>query len=665
MLHRGLFGGMAMRFSKKAAVRKSDEVVFGKGTRLVNCTLKDGQISPRKGLVATGHRVGTYLDSNWFETSLEMTDCYIYDEGELARVAVIIEDDMMANILFRIKLIFTNGRVKELSEVTFSRTDYNIFGRPSSYTVFSGAPTVGCGIYFMARRSYGESDTPDNMIIYELDEAKTVWRLLTSSDVYKPTIFANGRGNAYRAAELSMGNFEFPASVYPQSANLLTNGYKANYTADSYSYYFKLPHPCTKEYASCRFNHYGKEVFWQFYEGEEYATAELDGQKITAILSRTEGSINLVREGGANFPLPYDGTLNNITVEAPAKKAASDLLVASKTGAVQIDAGLMSEGSAVTAFWGGWTNPAAVVFNSPLSPLYFPADEMQIIGEESTQVLKVVVCTDTLVAVRRDSVYICPIKGVALPQGEPATAFGANNNYLRTKRQFTSSVTLQNPPLAGSIVSMGTSVFFVDNTGEIKSFLGQGKTLSNHGRTQTSPLGFGIAIEGRYCYICDKTACFASYDKGVQEVWTFPETIEGGFTFLGKTVLIGNCYKSPEGMHYTAVLNGEEDTHFFALGDAIGQTNLSLKWGVETPLFERISRARKIFAVRVSADAENIEVSLTADGRRHPTERFYMSGENNYVICADVARTARIKITADGGTALYGMSYEYREMNKM
>ena len=653
-----------MRFSKKAAVRKSADVVFGKGTRLVNCTLKDGQISPRKGLVATGHRVGTYHDSNWFDTNLEMTDCYIYDDGELARVAVFIEDDMMANMTYRIKLVFTNGRVKDLSQVNFSRTDYNIFGRPSAYTIFSGEPTVGCGIYFMARRSY-EDTALDNTIIYELSDDKTLWRMVTPGDYYTPTIFANGRGNAYRAAELSMGNFEFPDPVYPQSENLLTNRYKANYTADSQSYYFKLPHPCTSEYASCRFNYYGKEVLWRFYEGEEYATAEIDGQKITSFLSRNEGSIAFMREGGADFPLPYDGTLNNITVEAPADKPLSDLAVSSKTGAVRIDAGLMSEGSAVTAFYGGWKVPAAVVFNSPLSPLYFPADEMQIIGEESTPVLKLDVCTDTLVAVRRESVYVCPIKGVTLPQDKPATSLGAKTGYLKTKRQFTSVISLGNPPLAGSIIPIGSSVFFVDNTGEIKSFAGKGKTLSGHGKTEVSPLGFGIVIEGRYCYINDKTACFAENDSGIREMWTFHETIEAGFTFLGKTVLIGNCYYSPEGMHYTAVFGGDEDTHFFASSDGIGQTNLSLRQSIEAPLFERLSRARKLFAARVSADAENIEVSLTADGRCHPTERFYMSGENNYIICSDVARTAKIKIAADGGATIYGVSYEYTEMNKM
>ena len=655
---------MAMRFSKKAPVRKSEDLVLGKGTSLVNCTLKDGQIRTRKGLTATGHRLGTYFDSNWFDTNLEMTDCYIYDEGELARVAVLIEDDMMANMTYRIKLVFTNGRVKELSQVNFSRTDYNIFGRPSAYTVFSGEPTVGCGIYFMARRSY-EGAVPDNTIIYELSDDKTLWRMLTPGDYYTPTCFANGRGNAYRSAELLIESVDFPDPVYPQSENLLTNRYKANYTADSYSYYFKLPHPCTSEYASCRFNYYGKEVVWEFYEGEEYAVAEIDGQKITAFLSRTEGSISFIREGGLDYPLPYDGTLNNITVETPANKPPSDLIVSSQMGAVRIDAGLMSEGSAVTAFYGGGQVPAAVVFNSPLSALYFPADEMQIIGEESTPVLKLAVCTDTLVALRPDSVYACPIKGVTLPQDKPATSLGAKTGYLKTKRQFTSAISLKNPPLAESIIPLGSSVFFVDNTGEIKSFTGQGKTLSSHGKTEASPLGFGIAIEGRYCYINDKTACFAENESGIREMWTFPETIEAGFTFLGKTVLIGNCYYSPEGMHYTAVFGGDEDTHFFALGDAIGQTNLSLRQSIEAPLFERLSRARKLFAARVSADAENFEVSITADGRHHPTERFYMSGENNYIICSDVARTAKIKIAADGGATIYGVSYEYAEMNKM
>ena len=653
-----------MRFSKKSTVRKSAEVSFGQGTRLVNCTLKDGFLRTRKGLVATGHRVGTYLDSNWFDTNLEMTDCYIYDEGELARVAVFIEDDMVANMTYHIKLVFTNGRVKELSEVTFSRTSYDQYGHPASYTVFSGAPTDGSGIYFLARRSYGNSQIPNNTIIYELSTDKTVWRMVTPGDYYSPTIFANGRGNAYRAAEMMMDNVRFPAPVYPQSANLLTSRYKANYTADSQSYYFKLPHPCTSEFASCRFDYYGKEVMWRFYEGEEFAVADFDGQKITANLSRKEGSLSFMREGGADFPLPYDGTLNNITVEAYADKPSSDLLVSSKTGAVQIDAGLMSEGSEVTAFYGGVRNPAAVVFNSPLSPLYFPTDELQIIGEETIPVLKLCVCIDRLVAIRPEGAYMCTIKGAALPQGGPASDFGAESDYLRTKRQFTLSVSFQNPPLAQSIVSLGSSVFFTDNTGEMMAFSGQGKALSRYGKAKTSPLGFGIAIEGRYCYINDKTAYFVAPD-GIQEVWTFPETIEAGFTFLGKTVLIGNCYRSPEGMHYTAVFKGDEDTHFFALGDAIGQTALSLKSSVESFLFERVSRARKIFAARVSADAESMEVTVTADGRRHPTERFYMSGENNYAICTDIARTAKIKIDAVGGANIYGVSYEYTEMNKM
>ncbi len=654
-----------MRFSKKAQPRKSETVDLSKGARLVNCTRKDRSISVRKGLRATGHRVYTHFDSNPFDTYLEMTDCYIYDEGELARVAIIKEENFYSYITFRIKLIFTDGRVKDLSEVTFSRTDYNLFGRPESFTVFSGEPTIGSGIYFMARRVYEGGFAQDNAIIYELSDDKTMWRMLSQSDFYSPTLLANGRGNAYRAAELAMGNFEFPSPVYPQSANLLSGGYKAYFTADSYSYYFKLPHPCTQDFVACRFNHYGIRTDWIFYYGENYATAEFDGQKITAVLSREEGSITFKGENSLDYPLPYDGSLNNLLIEATAAKKNGDILVASKKGAVQIDAGLMSEGSAVTAFWGGWLHPAAVVFNSPLSPLYFPADELQIIGEESTPVLKLAVCTDSLVAIRRESIYTSPIKGVTLPSAEPATSSGAGTDYLHIDRRFETAVTLQAPPLEKSIVSVGSKVYFVDDTGKITSFSKQGKSLSYHGQAQVSPFGFGIVIDGNYGYICEKTVFFATKDEDGEEIWQLPETMEGGFTFLGKTVLVGHYYKSLEGMFFTATFTGTEDTHFSLLGDAIKQTPLPPKASIELPLFEGLSRARKLFAVRVDACADNLTVGLTADGRCHPDERFYMSGENNYILCGDVARSAGLTLTAEGNALIKGVSYEYREMNKM
>ncbi len=654
-----------MKFSKKAPVRKSAQVTFGQGIRLTNCTLKDGEIQTRKGLSATNYRLSSFSDSLPVETSVEMTDCYIYDEGELARIAFIIEDDLFANVTYRIKLILTNGRVKDLSQITFSRTTEYLFGRPDCVTIFSGEPTTGSGIYFMVRRTYNNQSVEDNLMIYELNKDKTMWMMLTEGDYYIPTILANGRGNAYRAAELTIGNIKFPSVVRPQSENLLSRRYRATYTADSHSHYFKLPYPCSQEQVVCRFNHYGIHTEWVFYNGESSATAEFGNQRITAVLSRKEGSIYFMQQDGRDFPLPYDGTLNNIVAEACTLKDSSSLLVASKTGAVQIDAGLMSAGSAVTAFYGGRHHPAVVVFNSPLSPLYFPAAELQSVGEDSTRVLKLTVCTDTLVAIRPEAIYTCPIKGVTLPSGEIADSLGAKADYLTTKRMFETAVALDCPPLERSVVPIGAKIFFVDETGKITSFSKQGKTLAYHGLVEPASFAFGIAIEGRYAYIKHKIVFFAQKEDGTEDIWELPQTIVGGYTFLGKTVLIGHCYYSPEGMYFTSVFRGEEDTQFFAQSNSIGRENIPLQSRIEVPLFEGLPRARKIFAVRVSADAESLTASITADGRSHPPERFYMSGENNYIICGDVARTARLSLSAEGNSLIKGVSYEYSEMNKM
>lgn len=360
-----------------------------------------GVLKTRPGIYTEAESLLYRISSQWDEVQHRFTDATVYYNGEYRRIAIItsVEDDSL--IYCRFYLLGSGGSVVQIGTVNYYRVSSEIFFKPKSITVFSGAPTNGGGLYafFSLSDMYNESSK-----IYEVHEISadfSQWSRITN--FYIPTIYINGRGSDYELANSNNQAYTGkPTELEP--LNLLSGWFYAYFTSDGYSSSFRLPVAnIYKNMISCTV-YYSPDSYceWRIYEGQNENTQNFLSVSVTAVVDREKGTLRFL-SNGEDYPIPKMSRYfeNNIKIRAYKETGEEFKNIVSCTCAVRHNSRIF--------FSGGISG--SEVYTAPVSnPLYFPLGAKLSLGNKQEPVTALAAQNNRLLAFKGNGIYTISLK---------------------------------------------------------------------------------------------------------------------------------------------------------------------------------------------------------------------------------------------------------------
>lgn len=222
-------------------VNTADGVAFVEDSQLTessNLWWKDGALRTRPSVFAGDVKMpGSYKmgpqDTPVYEEHRSVSDTIYLKNGRIVRFTSIIMRYSESSKEFAVYTYMQDTLGNVISQGYLDYPSTNIY--PKSTCIFSGKPTIGCGIYLMV--SHGAAGD-----MYELSDitAYAYWRRIDREKYYVPLIMINGKGNRYAALPAGEVAKAAPASML-EGFNRLTEAFRASYTADNTSWSFDLP----------------------------------------------------------------------------------------------------------------------------------------------------------------------------------------------------------------------------------------------------------------------------------------------------------------------------------------------------------------------------------------------------------------------------------------
>lgn len=195
--------------------------------------------------------------------------------------------------------------------------------------------------------------------------------------LYAPLLWKDGRGSA------NYGEVAPPEGSSPESPNLLTGRFRAQYTTDGEAAAFYLPLkglddlPVTAAYT----NSQGTVITHTVPAGTVRGPVGADGRCMNCV--RAWGVVYFTDgESGQTSPLPMAGVENNFEVTAVKSNEANRALVYNM-GLCTWFGGDRSvkNGGGRLYLAGNPAHPAVICWSAPGNPLYFPADNRALVGD--------------------------------------------------------------------------------------------------------------------------------------------------------------------------------------------------------------------------------------------------------------------------------------------
>lgn len=628
-----------------------------------NCIIKNKGVKSRCGLYAEKEKQIFKRDNNSaLETSFICTDCYVYLGGKYGRVAVTVTDNLIDNIIYNMRLIYTSGDTVDIGSIEFTRVTYDLFGYPDTFTVFRGEPTVGCGIYFIARQVYG-GGYPDFIRVMELSEELDSWSLIDSSQIYFPTVLANGRGESYHSAVYGEKQLELPDPVMPESKNLLGAGFKAYYTADSASSVFFLPYDeLDNDLIGCEFS-YGDGVYvWKIYADSNLSEAvSVNGESVIMYCDRTAGKIYFATDSDSAWKPPYTGALNNLSVTAYKTVVGHSLRVASMSSCCRLDGDSMTDGSNVTVFYGSRLYPSVTVSNSPTHPLYFPEEGQLTLGEASKEITRLLIKDRQLIAFKENEIYSAEIKQYELSSEENTGVYPLT---------FKKGVSLIAAPLSRSIALLEGDIIYTSAAGGIYRITGNGTYKTEKlgdcqiaADDQSASLvydGVYLLINGTSAQTVQNTASGFVFGE-----WSFPERVLNGFSYLGEAVLFAEFDENDEYIIYPVVFKGDKDYSLITDGTAFTVTASSVKASYRLSVLGATHSRRRIFHIRADGKGNDVDLALYDKDLLLLRRGGYFKNGCAYFQCGAYATEPTVQFSFSGDTLIEGLAVEYKNLNKI
>ena len=271
---------------------------------LKNIVIENGCIKNRMGLDSKNQNLFDLedfynpLNIEFFITDNELA---VGDKTGKITVAYIKNDE--ATHIYRIFLVCGDSYSEKIGDIYFNRVTDSIFYTPSNIVFFNAAPQNGGGLFaFVKLSNMHDTESTENRI-YEIDSQYKNWNMHSST--YIPTVYINGRGNAYEEAKIN-GTVYTGQPKDLETLNLINGTFKAYFSSDGYSSLFRLPYSnlantsvtCILYWDTTNY------VKWVVYEGQISSTEmTVNGKEVKMYVDRTTGTV-FFRCGSEIMPLP-------------------------------------------------------------------------------------------------------------------------------------------------------------------------------------------------------------------------------------------------------------------------------------------------------------------------------------------------------------------------
>ena len=628
-----------MRISKRTSDARYHEADLKKGfLEGKNVYFSDKGVAARPGICPTEF---IFTPSEFADgySEFTLTDLVVSIDGTKKQIAVCTEDDGYSNIHYHIFALSADGR-QPLGTVTFSRAGSDSFFAPASYIIFDGKPTVGCGLYFFARLvSDGE---PDYQRVLELSEDKSRWIALPQDAFYIPTLLVNGRGQL--AAKALGEGVRLSAETEPESLNLMSAKYRAGFTADGYSYSFKMPkYPLVGEIKCELPLPSGSTVSWIIPSDDIISEAVIiDDIPYKLRVMREEGTIITDGEKLCT-PLPFFGAENNLHFTLSVDNSTTLPKACSFTKSCKIFASAESESGAVTVFSGSRLDPSLIIWSSPNCPLYFPEKNSFSAASAVTDLKSI-----------GDRLLIFDKYSITAAKASVRAALSEDTlpqiSLLSTKKQELSSAIIPE-----TIAKKENKLLFCTLDGNIYS-VDSALTLSSLAVCEGITPEKGAMLNDKYFLSEGSRAVIL--DPGFRKIfeWELPLSILSASSISGKTVFYAS---DGDGGIFGFTLEGDADE--FYLSES-GGTRLITKQIEATFTASLISSPRCGKLYELSIDAQKCGVTELLSEDKSLT-RF--SGSVHRLFPSVLFHTLNARFSFSGGAELYKAMLRYSNFTKL
>lgn len=648
----------------------------------------EGRITARKGLVPNGQHY-TVPDDEYITKRLCTTETVFNKDGRSYNIAYMIASDNIS--CEYVKTYLVNGKTGyiNIGEITFRRITSSDFYRPTNIYFIVANPTKGAGIYaFVTRTSNGKE-------IYEVYEATAEfddWRNVTAY-AYTPTIYANGRGTLYAAAQEFDDRLDYPEPVEPEQRNLLNSRFRAYYSSDRISHTFKLPLSNLDELGvTCKiYSDAENYTEWIIDINQNAAVADFQGEQVIFACNRQTGYFWFSKNGGAfSIPISQECPYNNIVITAHKEITNGNKMVISSKNATVYNSRVY--------VCGNTENPNEVFSARLTNPLYFPKNAKAIVGDSTSAVTALGVQSGKLIAFKAGGIYKINVsknstKSQNVPIFDTETDFG-KDDVFETEMVHT-SIGCDCPDTLrlcggrfmwlnsnGAVYTLATTTYGKQNNiYEISSPIS--KTLDEI-PLEAKRNAFAIDGNGYYIIVCGSMALVMDYrvsplgyhsvnhrgesraENVAWYVWQLPK--EAVFTsgFYGEGSMIINAGDPQNTICYILSMSGSADKLLFTDGENIIEKEYPINCSLSTKSFDFDTPHvyKYINAVYITANSDGpLEITVQGD-TAFATKRIRlpkMMGTVKITPLIPNTVTTKISIKSQSELSLYGMRFGYTD----
>lgn len=549
-----------------------------------NVWFKNGMLRTRKGISPATDGVARWDSLCKVAKGLKFTDTTVLNDGITYKIAYDLIGDTVSNEMLDVYLVDSNGALKSIGTIWFSRLSTDEFFRFENVFFIVGEKARASGIYAFVTShcsNYGYSYS-----IYELSSDLSEWIRLDINDFYTPIIYMNGRGNNYEQS-VEVQNFTEDEPVSPESFNMLTNRFKAYYSSDEYSDEFKLPVENLDEnsYIECRV-YYTPTAFsvWRILAGSSSVEGTFYSGTVILNCDRKNGIIAFTDTEGNPYPVPRmkNARRNNIVVTAHTSSVYKDRIIGSASAEVY---------NSNIYVYGNKSNPNVVYSARLKNPLYFAEDMKTAVGEFGGRVVAMAVQQNKLIAFKENEIYKIDISD------RDSSTYA--DTLLDTEYDFFQSDKLSTTPIhleigcrsADTVALCGSKLIWLGGEGRVYTLATTTYGKENNVYEVSLPIknelssldkssldsAFSVEWDGYYMLFIGKKVFLLDYKiknfgiystfTGLKDtassiswyIWKFPEAIKcSDVLSLGENLIAG-CITTPAILSYTAVIGADKD----------------------------------------------------------------------------------------------------------
>lgn len=505
--------------------------------------------------------------------SFKLTGLSVSIDGRAAVIAVTTESDELTNIVYHICAVFSDGAVRDMGCITFTRTSDSVFAVPASFVMYSGTPVKGGGIFFLTRTVC--DGQPDSYKIYEINSEFSGWTHISDSLCYVPTVLMNGQGENSSAAEMySDISLSAPRTLEP--LNMLCGGFKCRYTADGYSYSFILPKSGLDDKpVSCKmYTSPDDFVQWTVPGGSDSSDrAQINGSNVIMCCDRNSGRVFFKTESGTLFPLPFCGMENNLHFTAYVPNSDCALKVCSMSLSCSIGGRISSGSASVTVLSSSSLFPDEIIWFDPGKPLYFPESCSLTLREPTGSIEALIPLGGRLAVFKKDRIMTSSLNIPDRYELEAVLQGLSNSGKIAfASLCFASTAALPSQPAVQTIKIYGNDLFAYCKNGRIYR-IDRSLGISELAELDGFVPELAVMYDGKYllisknrCAVCDPSC---SHRLGLF-IWELPANVSAAHSSGDDTVFFAD--DTDNGI-YSFTLTGDRDEFMIRRGQDICAEN--------------------------------------------------------------------------------------------